>query len=463
MFNSKGLLGPQVPHCQTLVESIRTNGYAVDTSETGTGKMYCAAAIAREMGTPTVIVCPKAVIPQWEGVIKIFSVNPKALVNYEKLSRGNTRWMKWKKLPDPRNPHKPDAKVEMPHFKFPKDALVILDEGHRCKGADTSNAWMLIALKVQGYRVLVSSATLACTPLEMKAFGYLTDMHKLYNFADFCRTHGAKWTGRFGSMAWDGAEEEAKKSMQVLHEYLFKVTKSTSRMTADMFGKLFPESHIVAEAFDLGANQRKIQAVYDEMEYELDALEERSSHYREHVFAIMMKARRKAELLKVPTFVEKVEDLYAEGKSVVIFVNFDDTVSGIHNRLTGGNVVPAHEIGFIVGGQKNSVRKADIDGFNADTKRVLIVNIAAGGTGISLHDLHGNFPRASIISPNWSAQNLRQALGRIWRLEGLTKSYQLIVYGAKCIEEEICRRVQCKLNCLDTLNDGDLAEHMILL
>jgi hypothetical protein len=297
----------------------------------------------------------------------------------------------------------------------------------------------------------------------MKAFGYLTNMHKLYNFNDFCRIHGAKWVGRFGLMSWDMISKEATESMMALHNYLYQTTKCTSRMTVDMFGKIFPESHIVADAFDLGANQKKLQSVYDEMEYELAQLEEKSKGYSEHIFAVMMKARRLAELCKVPLFAEKARELYDEGKSVCIFVNFEDSVGGIFKRLTDTWKIPAEEIGFVVGGQRDSDRKADITGFNADTKRILIINIAAGGTGISLHDLNGKHARASIISPNWSAQNLRQALGRIWRLNGLTKSYQIIVYGAKTIEENICRRVQAKLNCLDTLNDGDLAEHLELL
>ena len=462
-INSTGLLPPQIPHVQTLVDSLYLNGFATDASETGTGKMYCAAAVAREVNTPVVIVCPKAVIPQWERVITLFNLKPMALVNFEKLARGNTRWMKWKKkMPDPTS-LKAGATCELPVFTFPQNALVIVDEGHKCKGVNTSTSWLMIALKLQGYRTLVSSATIACTPLEMKAFGFLTNMHKLYNFPDFCRIHGAKWLGRFGSMSWDMASKEAQESMQALHDYLYKTTKCASRMTVEQFGKLFPESHIVAEAFDLGANQARAEKVYDDMEYELAKLEERSENYSQHIFAIMMEARRHSELLKVPFFVEKTEELLEEGKSVVIFLNFDDSVTGVYNRLLKSKYVKENEIGFIIGGQNAKVRQADIDGFNADTKRVLIVNIAAGGTGISLHDLNGKFPRASLISPNWSAFNLRQALGRIWRQGGKTKSYQLLVYTAKTIEENICRRVQAKLNCLDTLNDGDLAEHLNLL
>lgn len=455
-INTAGLLAPQIPHVQRLVDSLYLNGFAIDLSETGTGKSYAAAAVAREMNQPIVIICPKTIIPQWEKVLKCFKLKAHLLVNYEKLIRGNTKWMKWKKLPDPMRPFQPNALTDMPDFRLPPGSLVILDEGHKCKGLNTSNSQMLVALKVQGYRVLLASATAATNPLEMKAFGFLTKLHSLYNFSDFCRLHGGKWLGRFGVMTWDNNSNEAKKAMLTLNEYLFDTRKCASRMKADDFGDLFPESHIVADVFDLGANEKRIQHVYDEMEAEIARLDERN--YSAHIFAIIMKARRMAELCKVPLFVEMVEDLYDEGKSVVLFVNFDDTVDGVYKRLLKNKKFTDANIGFIVGGQTALARQKDVDAFNADTKRVLICNIAAGGIGISLHDLNGKFPRASLISPNFSAIQLVQALGRVWRQGGLTKSFQRIVYASRTIEEQACKRVQFKINSLNTLNDGDLAE-----
>jgi superfamily II DNA or RNA helicase len=116
------------------------------------------------------------------------------------------------------------------------------------------------------------------------------------------------------------------------------------------------------------------------------------------------------------------------------------------------------ELAFIVGGQHHKTRQADIEAFNSDSKRIMIANIKAGGIGISLHDLHGNYPRASIISPNFSAFELVQALGRVWRQGGKTKSYQNIVFAAGTIEEKACHRVQARIDNLSTLNDADLRD-----
>jgi hypothetical protein len=461
-IDTTGLLEPQFKHVQTLVDSLYLNGHAVDMSETGTGKTYAAAAVIREMNRPFVIICPKSVIHQWEKVLNAFKLKAVTVINYELIGRGNTKYMKWKKLPDPVQPYQENATRELPQFKFDPNTLVVVDEGHKCKGTDTSNSWMLVALKLQGYKVLVSSATVATSPLEMKAFGFMTNLHALYNFRDFCRVHGAELLARYGAMTFNLSNPQAKESMLRLNEYLFETTKCASRMKVEDFGKQFPESHIVAEAYDLGSNESKIQAVYDDMETELAKLEEKAENYSEHIFAVMMEARRKAELCKVPLFVDMVEDLFDEGKSVVLFLNFTDSVEAVVKRLDKMAKFK-DQIGYIVGGQADKQRIADIEAFQADKKRVMVVNIAAGGTGVSLHDLNGNFPRASIVSPNWSAFNMRQALGRVWRLEGKTKSYQHIVYAAKCIEENICHRVQHKLACLDTLNDGDLAESLTLV
>ncbi len=453
-IDTTGLLKPQFDHTKSLIDSLYLNGFALDQSETGTGKTYVAAAIIREMNRPAFIVCPKSVKNQWEKILTKFGVKA-TIINYEKLGRGNTPYMKWVKGPDLMRPWVETAKVDFPMFRLPQHSLVILDEGHRCKGSDTSNSMMMIALAVQGYKVLVSSATIATTPLEMKAVGYLAQLHKLYNFSDFCRLHGAKWVGRWGAMTFDMASAEVAKSMQLLHEHLFNIRKCSSRLKTEDFGDDFPETHIVADAYDLGAMEAKCQAVYDDMEAELAKLEERSESYSEHIFAIIMEARRKAELCKVPLFVEMIEDLFDEGKSVAVFLNFTESIQAVSKRLSKSKKLNKH-VGFLMGGQTDNVRQQAIDDFNADKKRILLINIAAGGTGVSLHDLNGKFPRASLISPNYSAYQLVQAVGRVWRQGGLTKSYQRIVFAAKTIEEQACQRVQFRINNLSALNDNDM-------
>jgi len=211
----------------------------------------------------------------------------------------------------------------------------------------------------------------------------------------------------------------------------------------------------LAECYDMGVNTAKINRVYEIMEQELAELEESSANYSEHVFAVMTRARRKVEILKVPAMVEMIEDLFDEGISPVVFVNYTNTVEAIENQLNRNRKFDGM-ISKIVGGQSDKARQADIADFQTDRKRICIVNIQAGGVGVSLHDLNGKHPRHSILCPTWSAINMLQSLGRCARAEAKTAVVQKVLFASQTIEETICKRVKDKLSCLEALNDGDL-------
>jgi len=445
-MNVELLLPPQREHAVNMLNSLYINGVACDQSETGTGKSYVAAWIAKNLNSPVVIVCPKIMIPAWTKVLSYFGIKAHCLINYEKLIRGNTEHLSFK-----------DGKDNGPSdytINFPKNSLVILDEVHKCKSATSKNSDFLIKLKMDGYKSLLLSATSATNPLEMKAFGFATTLHNLTSYRQFITDSGA-YVGRYGGFQIDLQSQKTVEAMSNIHDKLFNLYKVSSRMTRKMFDKIFPDNHIMAECFDMGTNTDKINKVYQQMESELAALEESSVNYSQHHFAIMTKARRMAELLKVPTMVEMIEDWYDEGISPVVFVNFTDTVEAIEKQLAKNRKFDG-KIARIVGGQSDKVRQKDIELFQSDNKRIMIANLAAGNAGVSLHDLNGNFARGAIISPSYSAINLLQALGRIHRAEGKTKCIQKVMFAAGTIEEDACKRVQSKLNNLECLNDGDL-------
>lgn len=445
-MNVELLLPPQREHAVNLLNSLYINGVASDQSETGTGKSYVAAWIAKNLNSPVVIVCPKVVMPAWTKVLSHFGIKAHCLINYEKLMRGNTEHLNFK-----------DGKDNLPSdytINFPKNSLVILDEVHKCKSSTSKNCDFLIKLKMDGYKSLLLSATTATNPLEMKAFGFATTLHNLVSYRQFITNSGA-YVGRYGGFQIDLKSQKTVEAMSNIHNQLFNLYKISSRMTRKMFDKIFPDNHVMADCFDMGTNTDKINRVYQQMEAEMAALEESSVNYSQHHFAIMTKARRMAELLKVPTMVEMIEDWYDEGISPVVFVNFTDTVEAIEKQLAKNKKFDG-TIARIVGGQSDKVRQKDIELFQSDNKRIMIANLAAGNAGVSLHDLNGNFPRGSIISPSYSAINLLQALGRIHRAEGKTKCIQKVMFAANTIEVDACQRVQSKLNNLECLNDGDL-------
>lgn len=473
-INTAGLFPKQAKHTQLLVDSLYLNGYAFDPSETGCGKTYCACAVARQMNVPVLVIAPKPVIPAWERTMKIFGIKPLAIKNYESLIRGNkkSRFTTWTK----EETGKVDANgrylfEERLRFnrRIPKNALIIFDEVHKCKALDSTSSELLISAAQQGFKLLKLSASAATNPIEMKAFGYATRLHRITDHNEFkrswCKNMGAEWRqGRTGGMVFDPTSPKAKAAMLDIHNYLFEKTRCASRLTKLDMKEYFGDNQIIADAFDMGNNTDKINKVYDMMELELAKLEERSSTYSSHVFAIMMKARRHAELLKVPTYVEETIEHIREGRSVALFLNFSESIDAAMKRLHkkfDTKVAEAEygqriEIVSVRGGQTDKAREKAIEDFQSDKARIIVCNIAAGGVGISLHDLNGNHARVSLISPNYSAIQLIQALGRIHRAGAKSGAYQKIIFAANTIEERACARVQARLDNLSLLNDGDL-------
>ena len=156
-----------------------------------------------------------------------------------------------------------------------------------------------------------------------------------------------------------------------------------------------------------------------------------------------------AEYLKVPLLADLTSDAIEDGKSVVIFTNYTETLM----KLTAKLRCPG-----IYGAQPISERQKIIDDFQSDKIRVVVVNIAAGGAGISLHDINGAFPRLALLCPTYNATDLKQALGRVHRAGGKSKSIQRLVYAAGTVEENVAKSVNQKIAAISALNDGDLLE-----
>ena len=452
-LNFNGLLEPQKIHSTKLLNSLHLNGFAFDASPTGTGKTYCASWIAKNYGSSVVVICPKSVQKNWFDTLKSFGIDNPIVMTFERLVRGNTDYYTydmsvylnrtnwWKSLGITVN--------------FPNNSLVILDEVHKCKGQKSLSGECLVAIKNAGHKLLMLSASAATNVTEMKAFGYATLLHSGYGFYDFCKDNGVAFN-RFGLGTWDANLQKCKEGMVRIHNTLFNTLGCANRMNRKDFGNIFPDNQVIADGFDLGSNTAKLQSVYNEMEYELMNLDESSMEYSEHHFAIIMKARRQSEILKVHAMVSWIEDMYDEGVSPVVFINFRETLEAIEKRLNSAKY--SGKIAKIVGGQTQKQRDNEIEQFQSDIKRICLVMVAAGSASVSLHDLNGNYPRHTLINPSYSAINTLQALGRCHRANGKTPVVQRFFFANGVeIEEKMRKRVNLRLTNLDSLNDGDLS------
>lgn len=432
-----GLLAYQVDPVIGLVDSLRRLGAALDGSDTGTGKTYTTLAAMRALGISPLVIAPKAVIPSWERAAKHLGMSIR-VINYEKVRTGNTIYGKWTTL---------DYNGRtLDRFEWSKHLEgLIFDEAHRCKGTKTQNAQLLIAAKHQSIPVIAASATNVTSPLDMRALGYVLGLHNLRDFWQWAEAHGCfknHWDGwEFGGSASD---------IDAIHREIFP--KRGVRIRVRDLGDRFPATRITTTLVDVQAPS-KVSSAYKELAKTFEDIETRKKGDKqgaEHLTA-MLRARQVSEAQKIPAMIEMTEDALEEGRSVVLAVNFNDSIRALKEVLGRDRKVS------VIHGEQTAVeREENIQAFQTNKVHVIIINLRAGGVGVSLHDLHGR-PRTAIISPSWSAVDLKQALGRVWRAGGVSGSVQHILYARGTVEERVAELLQLKLDRLTVFNDG-LAE-----
>jgi superfamily II DNA or RNA helicase len=438
--NTTGLRPWQVDAVSKIVASIKKWGAAVDGSDVGVGKTYTATAVARELNVDIMVVCPKAVMESWKRVIKNhfkYWGNCIGIVNYETLRIGKSDSIYVSIV------KRRDTRRKEFVWKLPKNTLIVWDEAQKLKNAKTKNSETCMAALKSGYKMLFCSATMATNPLELRTVGQCI---KLFNnnkqYYDWAYAHGVV-RGRFG-MEFTGD----RKSLTKLSTDIF--TNRGVRLSRDTIPN-FPESQIIANCYEMDKeDQDKINAAYDEMRLELLKIEKLlKKDKKSSELTAILRSRQKVEMTKVPLFVEMVEDALENNMSIAVFLNFSETIEALSQRLNTKCIVNGEA-------KYAKTRQQSIDDFQSDKQRVILLNLAAGGAGLSLHDITGKHPRLALISPSYSAVNMRQATGRVWRDGAKSKSIQKIVFVANTVEEKVCDSVNQKLTNLDLLNDGDM-------
>lgn len=411
-----------------LIGAINSCGAALDASDTGVGKTFTALGVADGLDTDPFIICPKSIQTAWREACESLAIRPIDVVNIEKIKAGNTPYMS-----------RPSKKKFI--WTLPRGTLIIYDECQGASGYKTANSKVLALTRGYGYKVLGLSATVAESPLQLKALGYLLKLHKYTDHYSWCLRYGCY------KNAWGGLEfvrgAQRVKYLKELNKQIFP-DKGVRVRIKDLDS--FPDNKIIAQAYDLSKRDTdEINSIFDEMEDNL-----KNPEYSGSALTEMLRARQATELYKVPLLAEMTTELLEEGKHVVIFVSFRETLSRLASQFPDASV--------LLGGQKIEERDAEIAKFQRNQSNVCIAMIQAGGVGVSLHDTTGDAPRVSLITPTYSARELKQALGRIHRATGKTKCLQKIIYAAGTVEERACKAVKRKLDNISLLNDGDLME-----
>lgn len=432
----------QIPHVETLCALLEQRRSAHDGSDTGTGKTYCAAAVAVRLNRRALVVCPLSVVPSWEAVLASAGFTDFRVINWESC---------WRKL----GRKIPFGKGS--YFEFTETwPLFIFDEVHRAQQNKTMQGKTLIAatrqVAITGGKILTVSATAADSPMKLGPLGFCLGLHGGSDYLAWLDRHGCpeitmgpkdkpekQWRQRLF------LKSEQQRVITELHDEIYGQRGARMRIV-DIPD--FPSTQIDIRLID--GHEKQVQRLDAELRVFYTNRKLRAE-FSEDELAKVVFLRQAMEVAKVPPLMDMIEDALETSK-VAVFANFSATLDAIAAEC----VKRKWSHGFIRGDQNIHARANTIASFQADQMDVCLANLQAGGVGVSLHSLF-KYPRTSLICPTWSAVDLKQCMGRVHR-DGGGPSVQHIVYFKGTVEEQVAKSVEAKIDRLELLNDGELVD-----
>jgi len=439
---SISLLSYQIEHTNILTNAIIKHSRALDTSDTGTGKTFCAIELCKRLNKKPFIICPKAVMNNWINVAKQFNISIFGIVNYESLLSGiyyqSTNLKTKKVIPFLKinyihiyNTNEKSKEYNWDINLIPEDIIFIYDEAHRCKNHKSLNGKLFLQLTKLNVKILLISATIIDKDIYTEL---LVNTFRL-----------------------NVSEYSPKKSFQTriqimdkLHKVLFpeyghRMTIKMIRSQSDIY---FKENKILIEPIEM-ENKNEIKKQYDIIKIALQNLKRKRE--RSSGIGLIIRALQSIEMLKLPNFIKLTDEYLQQNSSIAIFFNYTSTLLQYCSHYNINCI--------IYGDQTTEERNKNISDFTNDKQRIIVCNIKAGGVGLSLHDTKGQYPRKSLISPTWSAQDLLQVLGRIYRANSKTNCEQRILFCSDTYEEMVSNAIQSKIENISLLNDGDIKSY----
>lgn len=401
---------------------------ALDCSDMGTGKTYATIAAAATTGRQIGVICPKVGHPGWVEAFDHFGIRPRFIQNYEALRTGKRKTI---------------ARRDFDGIRWasPENLVLIFDEAHKMRHADTLNFTLGQGAARQGIPIIAASATIAISPVEMGFSGMISGLHD-GSTADFERFLAASGCARDG----DKWRLVSQHGLVRISETIFPDRGVRVRI-ADL-GDLFPKTSIDILPLHIPEAARVNKMFQEALETarNLERQHGRQQWIKNTAGQAYIRAWHAVERLMVPAVCDVAKRELSEGRSVALFCNFTDTREAIQRGLNASL--------SIHGQQTPSQRLYARNQFQSDRERVIVCNTSAGGVSVSLHDIRGDYPRTAIIMPSTKIIDLIQATGRVHRANGKTDSRQYIPYVAGGLMEGMVRKMRQQMGAVAKLNDG---------
>jgi len=359
---------PPLSHQKEAIEKLVGSKRFILADDMGLGKTTSTIIAALETGAKKIlIVCPASLKINWQREIENYSNRPTFICEGKKYSVDSdfviVNYDILKNFHDSKD--KESSLLEQSNFD-----LVILDEAHMISNVQAQRTKIINSFVKKVKRVWL----LTGTPMTSRPMNYYNLLSIIESpVAQNWMAYAIRYCQGYQFMAgkrkvWNvtGAsnleELRDRTSKQVLRRLKENVLDLPDKIITPVYLRLKSTEYenLMGEYYDW---------------YENKTEESQSLTVQ---FSKLMKVRKVIANEKVKQTIEFAENILEQGKKVIIFTNFTDTLQTIYQHFGKQSV-------YLDGSCSNAMRQQSVDSFQNDEKiKVFVGNLKAAGVGLTL-------------------------------------------------------------------------------
>ena len=361
---------PPLDHQKIAIEKLAGSKRFILADDMGLGKTTSTIIAALETGAKKIlIVCPASLKINWQREIANYSDRPVFIAEGKKFStEDDFVIVNYDIL---KNFHDSDAKKKDESLLLQSGFdLVILDEAHMISNVQAQRTKIINSFAKKVERVWL----LTGTPMTSRPMNYYNLLNLIESpVAQNWKAYAIRYCQGFQFTAgkrkvWNvtGAsnleELRDRTSKQILRRLKEDVLDLPDKIITPVYLRLKSKEYedLMGEYFDW----------YDKNPDESSSLTVQ--------FSKLMKVRKVIANEKTKQTIEFAENIIEQGKKVIIFTNFTDTLQTIYQHFSKQAV-------YLDGSCSNAMRQQAVDQFQNDDKiKVFVGNLKAAGVGLTL-------------------------------------------------------------------------------
>jgi SWI/SNF-related matrix-associated actin-dependent regulator 1 of chromatin subfamily A len=359
---------PPLQHQKEAIEKLTGSRRYILADDMGLGKTTSTIIAALETGSKKIlIVCPASLKINWQREIENYTDRSVYICEGKKFSTEHdfviVNYDIIKNFHNPKNPN--ESLITQSNFD-----LVIMDEAHMVSNTQAQRTKVINSF-VKGikYVWLLTGTPMTSRPMNYYNLLSIIESPVAQNWMAYAIRYCQGYQFRAGNRkVWNvsGAsnleELRDRTSKQVLRRLKEDVLDLPEKIISPIYLRLKSKEYeeVMGEYYDW----------YDKNPDESSSLTVQ--------FSKLMKVRKIIANEKVNQTIEIAENIIEQGKKVIIFTNFTDTLQLIHNHFKKESV-------YLDGSCSKQQRQYSVDQFQENEKiKVFVGNLKAAGVGLTL-------------------------------------------------------------------------------